>query len=196
MIETLLSNKPLLSIIAYSLCSGSLQVMNKMLTIFLDPALIACIQFCFAIVMILMFTRLNYLTIDKFTPDLLIAYSKYAVLFTLGVFSNMKALSTANVDTIIVFRSCVPLLVCIADTVWLGRMWPSGRSLGAMGMMVFGAIGYVLNDPSVTSNDDDADDDDADETSYFWVIVYFFAIAAEMVFGKMIKSGISCEVSV
>jgi len=122
MIANISSNAPLLSIIAYSMCSGTLLVMNKMLTIFLPPAMIACIQFMAAVVMIYSGASLGYLKLDNLTDKkLLTAYGKYSVLFTLGVFSNMKALSTANVDTVIVFRSCVPLLVCIFDATMLGR---------------------------------------------------------------------------
>jgi len=67
-------------------------------------------------------------------------------------------------------------------------------------MMVVGAYAYVANDPSVSKSsiddgNDDGNDDGSDDNgnNYFWVIIYFFAISAEMVFGKSIKSGIKCE---
>ena len=94
--------------------------------------------------------------------------------------------------------------MCIFDATLLGREFPSGRSLGAMMMMVVGAIAYVVNDPSVSSpsssssppsNFENEGEGNSFLDSYFWVIVYFFCISAEMVFGKSIKSGIKCELA-
>jgi GDP-mannose transporter len=58
----------------------------------------------------------------------------------------MRALSVANVDTVIVFRSCTPLAVCLLDWLFLGRAFPSVRSLVSLSGIVLGSLGYVLND--------------------------------------------------
>jgi GDP-mannose transporter len=91
------------------------------------------------------------------------------------------------VDTVIVFRACVPLLVSAADYLWLGRELPSCRSFGAMLIVGLGAIGYVLIDSAFALSG---------VAAYGWVSLYFVAIAAEMVLGKMITSSVQVQLGV
>jgi GDP-mannose transporter len=115
---------------------------------------------------------------------LVIGYAKYALLFLVGVYSNMRALQTSNVDTVIVFRSSTPLLVCAADTIFMGRQFPEKRSIAAMLLMVAGAVSYVATDAAFSLHG---------FSSYIWVTIYFLAISAEMVFGKMLTRDLKCE---
>jgi len=106
------------------------------------------------------------------------------LLFALGVYTNMRALQVSNVDTVIVFRACVPLVVATADYLWLGRELPSWRSFGAMLVVGLGAMGYVLIDSAFALSG---------VTAYGWVSLYFVAIAAEMVLGKVITSAVKVQ---
>lgn len=56
-----------------------------------------------------------------------------------GTYSNMRVLASANVETVIVFRSCAPLCVSMLDYVFYGRELPSRRSAAAMLLIVAGA---------------------------------------------------------
>ena len=55
----------------------------------------------------------------------------------------MKTLQSSNVDTVIVFRSSTPIVVCLADTLLMGRVAPSLRSKVAMGCMGLGAFLFM-----------------------------------------------------
>ena len=45
-------------------------------------------------------------------------YVLYVLAFALGTWTNMKVLQTANVETVIVFRSCCPIVVAGFDYQW------------------------------------------------------------------------------
>jgi drug/metabolite transporter (DMT)-like permease len=60
------------------------------------------------------------------------SYAIYTVAFVLGVYCNMRALESANVETVIIFRSCTPLAVAVCDYLFLGRELPSRRSTLAL----------------------------------------------------------------
>ena len=72
----------------------------------------------------------------------------YVLAFSGGTWANMRVLMYANVETVIVFRSCAPLCMSVMDYVFYGRALPSRRSACAMLLIVAGAAVYV----SVTSS--------------------------------------------
>lgn len=69
-----------------------------------------------------------------------------AVAFLGAIFTNMKTLQYANVETFIVFRSSTPLLIALLDYGFLGRELPSLRSWCSLVLLLCGAIGYVMYD--------------------------------------------------
>jgi solute carrier family 35 protein len=68
------------------------------------------------------------------------------VAFLGAIFTNMKTLQYANVETFIVFRSSTPLLIALLDYAFLGRELPSLRSWCSLLLLLCGAIGYVMYD--------------------------------------------------
>merc|ERR1711871_1826744 len=104
-------------------------------------------------------------------------YLYYTVAFAAGCWSNMRALQASNVETLIVFRSAMPLAVCLIDYEFLGREFPSGRSLASLACVALGATGYVLTDKAFSM---------AGIEAYYWVTVYFFLIVFQMTYGKYI----------
>jgi GDP-mannose transporter len=65
--------------------------------------------------------------VDDFESNKLSAYFIYSCGFAAGLFFNMKALAVSNIETIIVFRSCCPLVVAMMEYMYLGREFPSAR---------------------------------------------------------------------
>jgi membrane protein DedA with SNARE-associated domain len=55
-----------------------------------------------------------------------------SLLFVAGIYSNMRSLEVANVDTVIVFRSACPLIVALGDWLFLGREAPSPPRISAL----------------------------------------------------------------
>jgi len=173
------------SVLAYSFFSGSLLLLNKMVLRRIPNApAVTVIQLIACVVAISFSHLLGILRLEHLNGSTIKAFSMYSLLFAFGVYTNMRALQVSNVDTVIVFRACVPLVVATADYVWLGRELPSRQSFGAMLVVGLGAVGYVSIDSAFALNG---------ITAYGWVSLYFVAIAAEMVVGKVITSSVQVQ---
>ena len=93
----------------------------------------------------------------------------------------MQALAVANVDTVIVFRSCTPLAVSILDWMFMGRELPSPRSAAALIALLAGVYGYVSSDKEFAMQG---------MMAYTWVSGYFVIISIEMTYGKWLVSAL------
>lgn len=170
-----------MSIILYSICSGSLLLMNKVVLLLIpSPSLVISIQ-CTVVVLSIGGCRLlfNGPSISPITRPVVSAYALYSVLFVLGIYSNMRSLQVSNVDTVIVFRSAVPLLVAAGDWLWMGRQKPSLRSLASMLAVIAGCSAFVAVDAEFSVRG---------WAAYGWVSFYLLCIASEMLLGKAITS--------
>ena len=173
------SSDVVLSIIAYSLCSGSLVLINKLILHSLPfPSLVIALQLVAAIGIIygLHFCG-GWIDIDPIKWKFVLPYLAYTFAFSVGVYCNMKSLSLSNVETVIVFRALAPLLVSILDAAFLGRAWPSLRSWGALATIAAGAYGYAATDEKFQTQG---------YAAYFWPTAYLFTISFEMAYGKKI----------
>lgn len=74
----------------------------------------------------------------------------------------------ANVETFIVFRSCTPLLVAIADSVFVRRPWPSLETFGSLLAILGGAVAYAAVDSAFSV------------TAYSWAFAYLLCITFEV----------------
>ena len=104
-------------------------------------------------------------------------YLYYVVMFVATIYCNMKSLEHSNVETIIVFRACCPLCVCLLDWGFLGRELPSRGSLGSLLVLLAGAAGYVASDREFKMQG---------FAAYSWVSAYFCIISVAMAYGKYI----------
>jgi len=173
------SSDVVISIIAYSLCSGSLVLINKLILHSLPfPSLVIALQLVAAIGIIygLHFCG-GWIGIDPIRWKFVLPYLAYTFAFSVGVYCNMKSLSLSNVETVIVFRALAPLLVSVLDAAFLGRAWPSLRSWGALGVIAAGAYGYAATDEKFQTQG---------YAAYFWPTAYLFTISFEMAYGKKI----------
>ena len=109
----------------------------------------------------------------------------YVVAFSCGTWANMKVLMLANVETVIVFRSCAPLCVSVMDYVFHNRALPSRRSLGAMGLIALGASCYVtVVRRSTTPTPLDA---------YGWILLWFVLLIFQLTYGKALVTGLGLQ---
>lgn len=171
----------ILSILSYSVCSGTLVLVNKLSVTKLPyPSLVACVQLVFTMTFIYLASFLGWLVVDPIKWKYVVPYLAYTVAFSLGVYCNMKSLQYSNVETVIVFRALSPCVVSVLDSVFLGREYPSMRSWSGLGLIVVGAYGYALKDPQFQSQGYHA---------YFWPMCYLGTISFVMAYGKrLIKS--------
>mmetsp|Transcript_4159 Transcript_4159/g.6058 ORF Transcript_4159/g.6058 Transcript_4159/m.6058 type:complete len:355 (+) Transcript_4159:205-1269(+) len=171
------------AVISYSLCSGSLVLVNKLILHFLPfPSLVIVVQLLAAIFLIYGGNFFGIMDIDEMKWEFLKPYMIYTVAFSTGVYTNMMCLSTSNVETVIVSRALSPLVVSFLDPIFLGRELPSKRSIAALATIVIGAIGYASSDEKFLYQGISA---------YFWPFLYLIVITFEMVYGKKIVK--SCE---
>lgn len=167
-------------IIAYSLCSSTLLLANKVAMSYLPkPALVSVLQLLFATVTILLMkgggVKVDDLEWAKVKP-----YMVYILAFVGSIFANMNALNRSNVETIIVFRASTPMATTVIDYMFLGRELPTLRSAAALGVVGFGALVYCMSDSQLGLDGIGA---------YTWVSVYFVLIVFEMTYGKkLVKS--------
>ena len=179
------TNKPketILAVLAYSLCSGMLVLVNKLTLHYLPfPSLVICVQLsaCIGIVYGLQF--MGYLEADPLVWVHVKPYMLYIAFFSIGVYCNMRSLATSNVETVIVFRALAPAVVAFLDSLFLGREWPSQRSWAGLATLVIGAYGYANEDTRFKTQG---------YSAYFWPTLYTIVIALEMAYGKKIVKSV------
>ena len=167
-----------LSIIAYSLCSGTLVLLNKLILHNLPyPSLVVVVQLLATLLFIYGAKYSGKLQVDNLVWEYVLPYLYYIVAFALGVYCNMKSLTLSNVETIVVFRSLTPVLVAFLDALFLGREYPSLRSWTGLLTIVLGAYGYASFDEQFQTQG---------YAAYFWPTLYLFVISFEMAYGKKI----------
>lgn len=176
--STELTPRVLSSMLAYSLSSGSMLIINKMAlhTVPL-PGLVSVAQFVFAAVCICLIKISGAAPVDDFEWSKVRAYLLYVLQFVLGIFTNMKAIQVANIETVIVFRACVPIVVCLLESAFLGRQLPNLRSTFSLLIIVLGACGYVYADKAFKTQG---------LAAYSWVSAYTLVCATQMAYGKYI----------
>ena len=114
----------------------------------------------------------GYITVDPIKWDCVKPYLLYTFFFSTGVYCNMRSLSIANVETVIVFRALSPCIVAFLDALFLGREWPSNQSWAGLLTLVVGAYGYASFDEKFQTQG---------VSAYFWPALYTMVIATEMV---------------
>ncbi|KAK9697765.1 hypothetical protein RND81_08G060000 [Saponaria officinalis] len=160
-------------VIGYALCSSLLAVINKFaITKFNYPGLLTALQYLTSSLGVWVLGKLGFLHHDPFTFDNAKKFMPAAVVFYLAIFTNTNLLRHANVDTFIVFRSCTPLLVALADTLFRKQPLPSKFTFVALLIILGGAFGYVATDSAFTL------------TAYSWALAYLVTITTEMVYIK------------
>jgi solute carrier family 35 len=171
--------------VAYSLCSGTLVLLNKLTLHYLPyPSLVVSFQLVATLLFIYSAKYTGYLLVDDIQWEYVKPYLYYTVAFSLGVYCNMRSLSISNVETVIVFRALSPCIVSVLDYVFLGRAIPSRRSIVALVTIVLGAYGYACHDTKFQSQG---------IAAYFWPFLYLCIISFEMCYGKRIIGSVDLK---
>ncbi|CAN4093744.1 unnamed protein product [Withania somnifera] len=160
-------------VIGYALCSSLLAVINKFaITNFNYPGLLTALQYLASTLGVWILGKFGLLHHDAFTLENAKKFLPAAIVFYLAIFTNTNLLRHANVDTFIVFRSCTPLLVAVADTAFRKQPCPSKLTFFSLVIILGGAVGYVATDSGFTL------------TAYSWALAYLVTITTEMVYIK------------
>jgi hypothetical protein len=89
----------------------------------------------------------------------------------------MKVLATANVETVIVFRSCCPIVVAGFDYIFYRRAFPAPRSLFSLLLITGGAVGYIMSDREFQSKG---------WVAYYWVMIWWVVLIFQLTYGKFL----------
>eukprot|EP00538_Stauroneis_constricta_P011605 CAMPEP_0119553350 /NCGR_PEP_ID=MMETSP1352-20130426/6124_1 /TAXON_ID=265584 /ORGANISM="Stauroneis constricta, Strain CCMP1120" /LENGTH=350 /DNA_ID=CAMNT_0007599743 /DNA_START=66 /DNA_END=1118 /DNA_ORIENTATION=- len=173
------------SILAYSFCSGTLVLVNKLTLHHLPfPSLIVVVQLVACVIMVYGAEMLKVVKVDPIKWEHVKPYLLYIFFFSTGVYTNMRSLEISNVETVIVFRALSPCVVAFLDVMFLGREWPSPRGWAGLLTLVLGAYGYASFDEKFQSQG---------WVAYSWPTIYLFIIALEMAYGKKIVKSVPLE---
>ena len=169
--------KVVIGIAAYSLCSSSLLLLNKLAVTFLPSVSFVLIcQFVASIAAVKVCGALGWIEVDALEREKVRRFAGVALLFACCLFTNVKALAAANVETLIVFRSLSPLAVQLCDSFLMDLEMPSMRTWMSLISIAVGAALYVYFDATFHLD------------SYAWVLAYFVSIVSEMVYVKHVIS--------
>jgi len=166
----------------YALCSAGMLIINKLAVYHIGvPSFVTLCQFAVTAGTVLVGRQLGLLVIDPHDWNKIKHFVVYVLAFSMGTWSNMKVLMVANVETIIVFRACSPIVVSFFDYWCYGRAFPSPRSLVAMLTILAGALSYVLNDREFQVQG---------VAAYTWVAVWFVLLVFQLCYGKHLVTGL------
>jgi GDP-mannose transporter len=90
----------------------------------------------------------------------------------------------ANVETVIVFRSCTPMAVCMFEYFIYHRALPSRRSCAALLLITAGAICYIATDRDFQLNG---------VAAYYWAMLWWLVLIFQLTYGKFLVTGIQLK---
>lgn len=166
----------------YCLTSSLLSIINKFAVLhFPYPAALTGLQYLSSAAAVYLFGMFGFIDrVDRLQWPLVKQMAPVVFTFFASVFSNMKVLQNANVETFIVFRSVTPIVVAVADAIFrpYAATMPSPRTAATLLLIFAGAVGYVIVDSSFSMQ------------SYTWGSIYVCVFCLEMIWVKDITSHI------
>jgi len=147
-----------------------------------SPAIVTISQFASASILIHLLKWLNVIQVDELEWSRGKYFLIYVALFSIGTWTNMKVLAIANVETVIVFRSCTPLAVCLFDYCFYDRALPGVRSTAALFLLVVGVFCYISSDRDFQLNG---------VAAYYFVLVWWSVLVIQLTYGKFLVSGLN-----
>jgi solute carrier family 35 protein len=131
----------------YMICSATLLISNKYAIYKVAaPSFILFSQLIGTAIVVKAFAIMGKIECDALESSKVKKFLPVALIFLATIFSNMKSLQYANVETFMVFRFSTPLVVSFADYAFLGRKLPSTRSWVCLIALLVGAFGYATTD--------------------------------------------------
>ena len=131
----------------YMLCSATLLISNKYAIYKVAaPSFILFSQLMGTAIVVQTFAAFGKIECDGLEKTKVKQFLPVALMFLATIFSNMKSLQYANVETFMVFRFSTPIVVSIADYLFLGRKLPSPRSWACLIALLVGALMYANTD--------------------------------------------------
>mmetsp|Transcript_12332 Transcript_12332/g.29515 ORF Transcript_12332/g.29515 Transcript_12332/m.29515 type:complete len:342 (-) Transcript_12332:23-1048(-) len=181
--ESLLSrlgNSHLIAVLMYMACSSTMLVVNKLaIQLFPAPNLLLVIQLSSSALVLWLLGQNGVLQVDSLQWDKLSKYWVVAAVFLLNIYTNIMALRSSNVETVIVFRCLTTVVVAVGDFKALrGEGLPSLPVMGSLLSICVFAGCYVYSESRTG----------VQVENYSWVIAYVVAQSIDCLYIKHIVS--------
>ena len=110
------------------------------------PNIILVIQFTTASILLAMAHCLGLIKLENINMHTSIGFLPFVACFFALLSSGMWVMKVAPLETFIAFKSTTPIALSFLDYLFMGRMFPSAKSIFAMLGITAGAIWYVSGD--------------------------------------------------
>lgn len=165
-------------IISYMTVSSLMLMANKLAVEFVPlPATVLFVQFAtsalFAKVMGCCGNEVDAIEWTKVKKFILVVITQIGT-----IFSGMKALQYCNVETFIVFRASMPVVLSVLDYLFLGRTLPSLRSAICLLGLLCGAAGYALTE------------DGFKVKGYMWIAIWYVIFCVDFAYIKHVVQSV------
>ena len=165
-------------ILSYMSVSSLMLMANKLAVSYVPaPATVLFIQFAtsalFAKVMECCGNEVDKLEWSKVKAFILVVITQIGT-----IFSGMKALQYCNVETFIVFRASMPVVLCVLDYLFLGRTLPGLRSAFCLLGLVAGAGGYALTESGF------------EVKGYVWIAIWYVIFCIDFAYIKHVVQSV------
>jgi len=163
-------------ILAYSACSSSMLVINKLAVQEPPlPTVVSGAQLAVSALVVLVLKLIWPTTMGAMDRTKVLPFALYTAMFAGGLYANMKALMLTNVGAVIAARSCLPVIVCLIEWAFMGRALPGARSTVSLAGVVLFAGVYIRHDSGVMVDG---------ASGYVWLLVWWVLLALQMTYGK------------
>jgi solute carrier family 35 protein len=155
------------------LCSSTMLILNKLaITAYPAPSSLLFLQLLSSSICIYVASRLRCISLQLVSISYIRSYMIVALTFLAALFSNIKVLQYANIETFIVFRASTPLAISVLDYIFLGRDLPTFKSSISLFCLLLGALSYVRADSQF------------EVRAYSWVFCWFAVFCFDQIFIK------------
>ena len=113
-------------------------------------------------------------SVDAFEWHKVRSFQIFIGLFTCTLFTSMKALQHANLETVLCFRSCGPIIIALIECAAMGLPAPNRRGAAAMAVVLVSTVVYASLDASLTDS----------VVAYAWVLTYVTFDISGVMLGK------------
>ncbi|KAL7539293.1 hypothetical protein ACHAXR_009160 [Thalassiosira sp. AJA248-18] len=166
----------------YMLCSATLLISNKYAVYKVAaPSFILFSQLMGTAIVVKSFAAMGKIECDALEKEKVKKFLPVALIFLATIYSNMKSLQYANVETFMVFRFSTPLVVSIADYLFLGRKLPCPQSWACLFALLIGALGYATTDSAFHVK------------GYTFCLIWYFIFCLDQIYLKHITNTVKMQ---
>lgn len=159
----------------YTLCSSSMLLVNKVAVTYLPaPSTVMLLQLLSSAAAVRIFAAFGVVQAEKLEWEKAKHFMIVALAFLGTLYTNMKCLQHANVETFIVFRSSTPIITSVCDYLFLGRNMPNARGWLSLLVILSGAVGYVQCDAGF------------EVKAYYWVAAWYVVFIFDQLYIKFV----------